>query len=164
MTFFVSLPSNKDLFTLFLVVSGLEPGTLSILGKHSYWAVTSASDLFSTAEEYFPHLALGMCCNILTHLVYFVFWFFVVKDKATVSILYNGLFFLLLANNLSRIKSQERDYWIIGYEHFYDSFYDAIFFRWVEPICTTAVCTASNSTSTSQCSELCRAFRGQGNP
>lgn len=55
---------------------------------------------------------------------------FVVEDKAALNIVYNGLF--LLANNLSRIKSQERDSWIIRYEHLWDSsyvdgFYDELY-------------------------------------
>lgn len=41
---------------------------------------------------------------------------FFAGDKAALNILYNGLF--LLINNLSRIKSQERYYGVIGFEHF----------------------------------------------
>lgn len=40
MTFSCHCPVKKDLFILFLMVPGADPGALSILGKH--WASTSA--------------------------------------------------------------------------------------------------------------------------
>ena len=56
--------------------------------------------------------------------------------------------FFLLLNNLSRINSQEWDYCIIGYEHFYDSFYVAIcmyiFSKWIVPIYALSACVVSS--------------------